>query len=531
MSTIETVWWLFFFAAVGLCVGSFLNVVIYRIPLGLSIGRPVWSFCPHCQARIRWYDNLPLISYLWLRARARCCGGSISPRYPLIEVATAVLLVMLLDAFLIGRVRSGLDDVACGLSWQLAADWPIYLAHVILFACLLAMSAIDIEHYWIDTLFALFAVLAGCLLHALWTPHYSFERIGGGGLSQAGWTRPGDGTASVCLAAFLAMTVVGVVELFRPQPDETPAEADATPEPAQETTAPDREEAAGAALPVGVSDPGPAGPLSGDPPGEMTEAAPPAQPAPADPFRGWILAWALAAVLAALIVAGVRANASDDPARFAQWRYGLPLLGYFGLIVLVGAARRPADTQIIAAINSERPDARRMVLRELCRLLPALALACATLLVYLYFEPGRRWLRTVLHWSPTASGQWQPVFGLATAAAGFVVAAGIGWAVRIGGTLVFGREAFGDGDVHIMAAAGCVAGWPVVALGFVITCLIALAGWALLLPFKQTRAIPLVPWLSLAFLGTVVFLGPLLEFQPVRNLTELVELIGLGAKS
>ncbi|MBN1514465.1 MAG: A24 family peptidase [Phycisphaerae bacterium] len=531
MSTIETVWWLLFFAAVGLCVGSFLNVVIYRIPLGLSIGRPVWSFCPHCQARIRWYDNLPLVSYLCLRARARCCGGSISPRYPLIEVATAILLVVLLDAFFIGRVRSGLDDMAVGLSWQLAGDWPIYLAHVVLFACLLAMSAIDIEHYWIDTLFALFAVVAGCLLHTLWTPDYSFARLSGGETLQAGWLRPADGTAVACLAAFFGMIVVGVVELLRPQPEETATDADALTEAVQEVPGPGPQEAAGAMVSVMVPEPAPAAPPSVDLPVETAETAPPDQLPPVGPLRGWLLAWMLAGFLAVLIVAGAKANASDDPARHAWLRYGLPLLGYFGLILVVGAVRRPADVQIIEAIDSERPQARRMVLRELARLLPSIVLACAALLVYLHFEPGRRWMRAVLHWSPTAAGQWQPVFGLATAAAGLVVAAGIGWAVRIGGTLVFGREAFGDGDIHLMGAAGCVAGWPVVALGFVITCLIALAGWVLLLPFKQSRAIPLVPWLSLAFLGTVVFLNPLVEFQPVRNLIELVELLGLGAKS
>jgi len=530
LSAIETVWWLLFFAAVGLCLGSFLNVVIYRIPLGLSIGRPVWSFCPHCQARIRWYDNLPLVSYLWLRARARCCGGSISPRYPLIEVATAVLLVVLLDAFFIGRVRSGLDDVAVGLSWQLAGDWPIYVAHVILFACALAMSATDIEHYWIDTLFSLIAVVAGCFLHVIWTPDYSFARIAGGETVQPGWLRPGDGTAAVCLAALFGMIVVRVADMFRPQPGEAAAEADAEAAPVPEVPAPETQ-TAGAMSPFAAAEPCPVAPGSEDPLGEAAEATPPAGSSPVGCLRGWLLAWILAALLAVLIAAGAKANASSDPARYAWLRYGMPLLGYFGLILVVGAARRPADTQIIEAINSERPNARRIVLHELWRLLPAVVLAGATLLVYLHFEPGRRWMRAVLHWSPTASGEWQPVFGLATAAAGFVVAAGIGWSVRIGGTLVFGREAFGDGDIHLMGAAGCVAGWPVVALGFVSTGLIALVGWVLLLPFKQSRAIPLVPWLSLAILGTVVFLNPLVEFQPVRNVIELVELLGLEGKS
>jgi leader peptidase (prepilin peptidase)/N-methyltransferase len=73
LTVIETMWWLLFWMAVGLSVGSFLNVVVYRLPLGLTIRDPVWSFCPVCEAPLRWYDNLPLVSYLWLNARSRCC--------------------------------------------------------------------------------------------------------------------------------------------------------------------------------------------------------------------------------------------------------------------------------------------------------------------------------------------------------------------------------------------------------------------------------------------------------------------------
>ena len=80
-----------------------------------------------------------------------------------------------------------------------------------------------------------------------------------------------------------------------------------------------------------------------------------------------------------------------------------------------------------------------------------------------------------------------------------MIGGGIGWAVRIVFTLVFGKEAFGLGDIHMMAAAGCVAGWPVVLLGFIVTVFVALAAWFINLPFKRTRAIPLVPWLALGY--------------------------------
>jgi leader peptidase (prepilin peptidase)/N-methyltransferase len=77
---------------VGLCIGSFLNVCIYRSPLDLSIVRPR-SYCPGCQTPIAWYDNLPVLSYLFLRAKCRHCRMFISPRYPLVELLTGLLFV------------------------------------------------------------------------------------------------------------------------------------------------------------------------------------------------------------------------------------------------------------------------------------------------------------------------------------------------------------------------------------------------------------------------------------------------------
>lgn len=79
----------------GLVIGSFLNVLIHRVPLRRSI---VWpsSSCPHCGARIKALDNVPVLSYLLLRGRCRECEGRISPRYPLVEVLTRVLFALAL---------------------------------------------------------------------------------------------------------------------------------------------------------------------------------------------------------------------------------------------------------------------------------------------------------------------------------------------------------------------------------------------------------------------------------------------------
>ena len=77
----------------GLALGSFLNVVAARVPLGRSIVRPR-SACMSCGAHIAWYDNIPLLSYALLRGRCRSCGTKISLRYPLVELATALLVAV-----------------------------------------------------------------------------------------------------------------------------------------------------------------------------------------------------------------------------------------------------------------------------------------------------------------------------------------------------------------------------------------------------------------------------------------------------
>ncbi len=87
---ITSVFFAFTVFILGLVMGSFSNVVIYRVPQRLSLVHPA-SFCPRCEAPIRWHDNIPLFSYLWLKGRCRNCQAPISPRYPLVEAGTGAL--------------------------------------------------------------------------------------------------------------------------------------------------------------------------------------------------------------------------------------------------------------------------------------------------------------------------------------------------------------------------------------------------------------------------------------------------------
>src|SRR5438876_3573080 len=82
----------------GTCIGSFLNVCIHRMPADESIVRP-GSRCLRCAAPIAWYDNVPIFSWLWLRARCRSCRAPIAGRYPVVEVATGLLALAAVLAF------------------------------------------------------------------------------------------------------------------------------------------------------------------------------------------------------------------------------------------------------------------------------------------------------------------------------------------------------------------------------------------------------------------------------------------------
>ena len=128
--------WVIFLFLLGACVGSFLNVVIYRVPRGESIVFP-GSHCPRCGTFIKWYDNLPLLSWLVLRARCRACKGHISARYFLIELLTACLVAGLYVCYFVLRLRRG--------AGAFPDEWPMFVAHAVLLCTLLAASAVDIE--------------------------------------------------------------------------------------------------------------------------------------------------------------------------------------------------------------------------------------------------------------------------------------------------------------------------------------------------------------------------------------------------
>jgi leader peptidase (prepilin peptidase) / N-methyltransferase len=119
---------------IGACIGSFLNVVIYRVPLGMSVNEPKRSFCPKCRKDIPMWLNFPLVSWLWLRGKCRECGAPIAFRYFGVELLTAVLFTV--------------------TWWLFAHDHrapQVVLFLWVLMALLVSITFIDAEHLIIPT--------------------------------------------------------------------------------------------------------------------------------------------------------------------------------------------------------------------------------------------------------------------------------------------------------------------------------------------------------------------------------------------
>jgi leader peptidase (prepilin peptidase)/N-methyltransferase len=127
LSSLPPALWAGSVGVLGLLVGSFLNVVAYRVPAGLSVVRP-GSACPECRHLVRGRDNVPVVSWLLLRGRCRDCAAPISARYPLVEAATGLLFVLV-----------SLHLAAAGRLSVLAACLVVTAAGV-------ALALIDLEH-------------------------------------------------------------------------------------------------------------------------------------------------------------------------------------------------------------------------------------------------------------------------------------------------------------------------------------------------------------------------------------------------
>ena len=176
---------------IGLCVGSFLNVVIYRVPEGMSLSKPN-SHCPKCGYELRWYDNIPLFSYLFLGGKCRSCRDRISFRYPAVELAN--MLLWLLSVYLFIGESYVYTAIAALLSSIFLCIFFIDLDHMLIFDRFVIMVAalgvvaifFDTSTVWYDHLIGLGAaslVFLGLFYGSLWI--LKREGLGGGDVKLA----------------------------------------------------------------------------------------------------------------------------------------------------------------------------------------------------------------------------------------------------------------------------------------------------------------------------------------------------------
>lgn len=140
----------------GLCIGSFLNVVIYRLPLGQSLATPP-SRCRNCGYSLRWFDNIPVLSWALLRGRCRKCGISVSWQYPIVELIAGALFVLVV--------------------WQTPLG-PLLVSRLLLVSILIALFGIDLEHQILPNSITLPGIAIGLLLSLIAPPGWKDAVLG-----------------------------------------------------------------------------------------------------------------------------------------------------------------------------------------------------------------------------------------------------------------------------------------------------------------------------------------------------------------
>jgi len=357
--------WIAYTFAFGCCIGSFLNVVIYRLPRDKSLVKPP-SSCPSCGKFIRFYDNIPLLSWLMLMGKCRNCKSPISPRYFIIELLTGLSFIFFFYLYFRSELWRNSPDFVNG-------GWLLYLITIILVSALIASSAIDLE-LWIIPLNICWVVTAAGIVSSGAAPF------------------------------FIEPSKIIGYKLFPYASSKTSAMA------------------AGAAIGLGIS----------------------------------------------------------------------------MLLLTTGFIKRSYETSEPQQQNQEQQFNHRLeVLREVVFLIPILAGALFFYWISVNITAFREWW---LNFS-----QLPVVAGLGGSLFGYFIGCGIVWATRILGTLGFGKEAMGLGDVHLMGAAGAIVGPVMITVAFFIAPFFGL-GWAIFqMFFKKVRQIPYGPFLSLGIISVIIF--------------------------
>ena len=435
--------WLIFVAVIGACVGSFLNVVIYRLPAGQSIigfGRSSQrSHCPKCGHNLAWYDNVPVLGWLWLRGRCRYCRAAISPQYPIIEAITGVL-------FSAWFYVAYMTDLRPEFAWPGPADTAIIFAVTLaLIGSLVAATVIDARLYIIPLEIPWFVTVVAVLL--------------------------------LPLAVALSPGAVVNVEV-------APMARDGLILSEAERLPPEIPGVLGEVAEVRIAAHG-------------FDAA--VVPVTAAPLVSSKATAAGLGGIAGLIIAIVLMKRRILPRSFEEDVVPVP-----GTPGVAGEAKPQAAGPENAHGTPEEwlahPHPRREILKE-CGFVafPIAGAAVGTLFI------------TDAAVLPAALNVLGGVL------IGYLGGGAVVWATRIFGTLGFGKEAMGLGDVHLMAAVGAVCGWEVAVLAFFVAPFFGL-GWAIAsigaarMLKREVRAIPYGPHLAAATLVVMAVRHPLVAY-------------------
>jgi leader peptidase (prepilin peptidase)/N-methyltransferase len=488
-----------FVFAFGACMGSLINVLVYRLPLGLSVVRPP-SACPFCKTTLTWRENIPIFGWLLLRGKCRFCKSRISPEYPLVEAFTAVLLTALFvvywqidrDATWLG-VRWG----AIRPDWLTPTEpglvWPTFAMLLLLSGSLVAMTLVDAKTFTIPLVLPWFTAVLGVVTHTLHAGWVQW-RVGGlvrhapgwdwviptpsagAAAGAGGWWWVGASVGGVAgLGASLLLVRLGLIRRSYVDYEEWEAKElaargitlDEAGEPTDWPVALRR-----AVVGIGIT-------LVAGAAGYAASAG------MGRPVWQGVLAGALLGpVVAGPVVAGPVANVLVR----GRGRAGAAA-GEGGEGDAAGGAEKPT---IAPDLWIAYPHARREAMKEFVFLSPPVCLG-------------------VLGGMLAARGLGDAALPLWLAALtgslmGYLIGGAVVWGVRIGGTLAFNKDAMGLGDVHMVAGIGACLGWVDATLAFFGAAFVGLYWWVAQRAWtgQGGRAMPYGPFIAAAAVVVMV---------------------------
>ncbi len=450
--------YILFIFAFGACVGSFLNVVVWRMPRNQSLISPP-SRCPSCGTHLAWYDNIPVFGWLMLRGRCRYCAQPISFRYPSVEFITGAIFVFYYWIFFIVHTGPCIPHLVPGIAGlpphlehrhleTIQQQWPVFGLYMFLVASLLAASLIDAELFIIPVQIPWLCAVVGLFVHAL----IDLPNLPGNVMiaPRSLW---GPLAAGSGLGLLVSMTLF-LLGKFPPSfPDGEPElEVDKEIRAEAEADAPPAPRLLGRLVNVYRG-----------------------QPTPAQ--------------LKLMQACAARRDRADGDGADGDISPSRPS----------SHADQPPSPPI-ATPQQIRAEIRK----EINFLLPPLAGGLLLTLLVRFVPQARAMFDGLLeyHW----------LSGLLGSLLGAMIGAFLIWFARILGTLLLGRVAMGLGDVHLMFGIGAIIGAGPSAVAFFLAPFAGLAVGLYSLITRNRREMPYGPYLSLATAAVLVVYCPIANY-------------------